>query len=146
MDSKPLQPVGLAWRPLRLCLFSVPLVAASCSRYPIAEAATARLAGELAIDAGATTYASSEYDRYLGSMDSAKQLLEQEQARRPWSRDYAPARQILTRAETEAEQALQTAVQMRDRYRGSSAMQRHLKANTMSQKSWRTGKRGISRP
>ncbi len=45
MDSRLPRWGDLAWRPLRLCIFALLLVATSCSRYPNAEAAQAHVTG-----------------------------------------------------------------------------------------------------
>jgi L,D-peptidoglycan transpeptidase YkuD (ErfK/YbiS/YcfS/YnhG family) len=90
---------------------------ASCSRYPVVEAANAQLAGQRALDAGAEVYAPEEYNRYRSSMVSAKENLQQQQLHRLWFRDYRPVRDVLNGAVDEAEEAIQIAVQKQIVYR-----------------------------
>src|SRR5712692_7346183 len=107
--------------PLYLYIVAVLIGTSSCSHYPIAEVAQARLAGQRALDADAPIYAPSEYNRYRNSIDSAQQILDQQRARWPWSRDYIPAKVVFIRAVTEGEEAIRAAVQTRVRYRQTIA-------------------------
>ncbi len=79
--------------PLSLYILAVLIGTSSCSHYPIAEVAQARVAGERALDADAPIYAPGEYDRYRSSMDSGQQILDQQLPLWPWSRDYIPAKE-----------------------------------------------------
>lgn len=62
------------WPPLYVYIVAVLTSTASCSRYPQAEVANARLAGQHALDAGADVYALNEFNRYSSSMNDSASL------------------------------------------------------------------------
>ena len=95
-------------------VFALALLA-GCAEKPVLELQQVEEALAQALDAEADTYAPDEYDFALMNLESGEIAIEEQEAARPWRRDYGTALDLLELAYEQAGEAAALAMANRDR-------------------------------